>query len=47
MITAKKEANRADLLGTIQNLLTIGLFSFGGGFAMLPLIRQEVAIQHG
>lgn len=30
-----------------KTFLTIGLFSFGGGFAMLPLIRQEVAIQHG
>lgn len=25
---------------------TIGLFSFGGGFAMLPLIRLEVAVNH-
>lgn len=24
----------------------IGLFSFGGGYAMLPLIRQEVVINH-
>lgn len=25
----------------------IGLFSFGGGYAMLPLIRQEVTLVHG
>lgn len=26
--------------------LKIGAFSFGGGYAMLPLIRQEVTISH-
>lgn len=30
-----------------KTFFTIGLFSFGGGFAMLPLIRLEVAVNHG
>lgn len=29
-----------------RTFFTIGLFSFGGGFAMLPLIRLEVAVNH-
>ncbi len=29
-----------------KTFFTIGLFSFGGGFAMLPLIRLEVTTMH-
>ncbi|EOD01765.1 chromate transporter [Caldisalinibacter kiritimatiensis] len=35
------------LLKLFVSFLKIGLFSFGGGYAMLPLIRQEVIDIHG
>lgn len=34
------------LLELFITFLKIGLFSFGGGYAMLPLIRQEVTMTH-
>ncbi len=35
--------NWVDLSGTVLDLLKIGAFTFGGGYAMLPLIQSEVA----
>ena len=29
------------------SFLQIGLFSFGGGYAAMPLIREQVVTQHG
>ncbi|MCM0651045.1 chromate transporter [Clostridium swellfunianum] len=34
------------LLDIFITFFKIGLFSFGGGYAMLPLIQQEVTIAH-
>ena len=28
------------------SFLQIGLFSFGGGYAAMPLIQDQVAVQH-
>lgn len=38
----KVEAVTHDLHSTFPNLFKIGLFSFGGGYAMLPLIQKEI-----
>lgn len=35
--------NWVDLSGTVLTFLKIGAFTFGGGYAMLPLIQSEVA----
>ena len=29
------------------SFLQIGMFSFGGGYAALPLIQEQVVTQHG
>ena len=29
------------------SFLQIGLFSFGGGYAAMPLIQEQVVTQHG
>ena len=29
------------------SFLQIGLFSFGGGYAAMPLIQNQVVLQHG
>ncbi|MBW8381524.1 MAG: chromate transporter [Youngiibacter sp.] len=35
------------LLDLFITFFKIGLFSFGGGYAMLPLIQSEVVVKHG
>lgn len=35
------------LLELFQSFLTIGLFSFGGGYASIPLIEQQVVYNRG
>ena len=35
------------LLKLFISFLKIGAFSFGGGYAMLPLIRKEIIEVHG
>ena len=35
------------LLDLFLSFLQIGLFSFGGGYAALPLIQEQVVTQHG
>lgn len=35
------------LLGLFISFLQIGLFSFGGGYAALPLIQEQVVTLHG
>lgn len=35
------------LMELFLSFFKIGLFSFGGGYAMLPLIKEEVIIKHG
>ena len=35
------------LLELFWSFFRIGLFSFGGGYAMIPLIQSEVVVQHG
>ena len=35
------------LFSLLGNFLQVGLFSFGGGYAALPLIQEQVVTQHG
>ncbi len=35
------------LMELFLSFFKIGLFSFGGGYAMLPLIKEEVILKHG
>lgn len=35
------------ILELFLTFMFIGAFSFGGGFAMLPLIQQELVVRHG
>lgn len=36
----------SDLIEIFITFFKIGLFSFGGGYAMIPMIREEVVINH-
>ena len=44
---AWKEEGRMILLQLFWGFLQIGLFSFGGGYAAMPLIRAQIVTQHG
>lgn len=35
------------LLELFYSFIKIGLFSFGGGYAAIPLINQEIVVNHG
>ena len=35
------------LLQLFWSFLQIGLFSFGGGYAAMPLIQAQIVTQHG
>lgn len=41
-----KGGKSCDLLGVVFSFLKIGLFSFGGGYAAMPLIRDQVVTSH-
>lgn len=43
----KRKEKRDDLLAAFLSFLQIGMFSFGGGYAALPLIQEQVVTQHG
>lgn len=44
---ARKEEGRMILLQLFWSFLQIGLFSFGGGYAAMPLIQAQIVTQHG
>jgi len=44
---AWKEEGRMILLQLFWSFLQIGLFSFGGGYAAMPLIQAQIVTQHG
>ena len=45
LIRRRKE-KRDDLLAAFLGFLQIGMFSFGGGYAALPLIQEQVVTRH-
>ena len=44
---ARKEEGRMILLQLFWSFLQISLFSFGGGYAAMPLIQAQIVTQHG
>ena len=42
----KNQGDKNDSHTTFPNFFKIGLFSFGGGYAMLPLIQQEIVVNN-
>ena len=44
---ARKEEGRMILLQLFWSFLQIDLFSFGGGYAAMPLIQAQIVTQHG
>lgn len=45
MITGKERLSRCRTL--FLTFLKIGAFTFGGGYAMIPLIQRETVETHG
>ena len=41
------KANISDLLVLFWTFFKIGLFTFGGGYAMIPLIEKEIVEKKG
>ena len=44
---AEKRGGTDDSAAIVHQLSEIGFFGFGGGYAMLSLIQNEVVVQHG
>lgn len=44
---AEKEGERMIYLQLFLSFLQIGLFSFGGGYAAMPLIQAQIVDAHG
>ena len=43
----KVKANIKDLLVLFWTFFKIGLFTFGGGYAMIPLIERDIVEKRG
>ena len=46
MSEKKKQHGAGQLLPLFVSFLKIGAFTFGGGYAMIPLIQKEAADRH-
>ncbi len=46
-MTTPTNSNRKSLLVLFLTFFRIGAFTFGGGYAMIPLIHREAVEQHG
>lgn len=47
MQKSKDRRNRGRILTLFITFLKIGAFTFGGGYAMIPLIQREISEKHG
>ena len=41
-----EESSMTELVSLFFTFLKIGAFTFGGGYAMLPMVSQEVLVHH-